>query len=128
MIDGSVHAGQMQFELQAQGYKKTDFDIRDFTEVMTYPVSGNWQQNIDAGIQEIIRSFSKAAFVHSLQKLKSSIRSSSYPRRCARASLNERWQARGRLFVESNNAIHVCNAPSPAATSSIEIGKQLQRS
>jgi len=46
MIDGSVHAGpNAVLSFKREGYKKTDFDIRDFTEVMTYPVSGNWQQN-----------------------------------------------------------------------------------
>jgi len=42
---------------------------------------------------------------------------------CAQAC--ERWQARGRLLIVESNAIHVCNAPSPAATSSIEIGEAI---
>jgi len=66
MIDGSVHAGpNAVLSFKREGYKKTDFDIRDFTEVMTYPVSGNWQHT--DGNSEIISFFSKAAFVHSLQ-------------------------------------------------------------
>jgi len=50
-----------------EGYKKTDFDIRDFTEVMTYP--GFWKLAAKHAMQEFRKlfSFSKAAFVHSLQ-------------------------------------------------------------
>lgn len=65
MIDGSVHAGpNAVLSLKREGYKKTDFDLRDFMEVMTYP--GFWKlaaKHASEGIQEIIRSFSKAAFV-----------------------------------------------------------------
>ena len=68
MIDGSIHAGpNAVLGLKREGYKKTDFDWQDFVEVMTYP--GFWklaQKHWDEGLQEIIRSFSKAAFVHSL--------------------------------------------------------------
>jgi len=67
MIDGSVHAGQTVLSFKREGYKETDFDIRDFTEVMTYPVSGNWQQNMHRQNSGNYRSFSKAAFVGSLQ-------------------------------------------------------------
>ena len=71
MIDGSVHAGpNAVLSLKREGYRKTDFDLRDFTEVITYP--GFWKlaaKHADSGIQEIIRSFSKAAFVRSLQRL-----------------------------------------------------------
>ncbi|MGL5036120.1 MAG: L-2-hydroxyglutarate oxidase, partial [Microcystaceae cyanobacterium] len=71
MIDGSIHAGpNAVLGLKREGYKKTDFDWQDFSEVMTY--SGFWklaQKHWDEGLQEIIRSFSKAAFVRSLQQL-----------------------------------------------------------
>jgi len=125
MIDGSPPGPNAVLSFKREGYKKTDFDIRDFTEVMTYP--GFWKLAAkhrcrNSGNYSL---FSKAAFVHSLQNSGSQA-SDLVLRNCARASLNERWQARGRLLiVESKNAIHVCNAPSPAATSSIEIGKAI---
>jgi L-2-hydroxyglutarate oxidase len=131
MIDGSVHAGpNAVLSFKREGYKKTDFDIRDFTEVMTYP--GFWKlaaKHADEGIQEIIRSFSKAAFVRSLQKLIPEVQASDLvPTHAgvrAQALMNDGKLVDDFLIVESKNAIHVCNAPSPAATSSIEIGKAI---
>jgi len=52
-----------------EGYKKTDFDIRDFTEVMTYPVSGNWQQNMHRQGSGNYPLLHKAAFVQQPAKL-----------------------------------------------------------
>ncbi len=131
MIDGSVHAGpNAVLSFKREGYKKTDFDIRDFTEVMTYP--GFWKlaaKHASSGIEEIIRSFSKAAFVHSLQKLIPEVQASDLvPTHAgvrAQALMNDGKLVDDFLIVESKNAIHVCNAPSPAATSSIEIGKAI---
>jgi L-2-hydroxyglutarate oxidase len=131
MIDGSVHAGpNAVLSFKREGYKKTDFDIRDFAEVMTY--SGFWRlaaKHASEGIQEIIRSFSKAAFVRSLQKLIPEVQASDLvPTHAgvrAQALMNDGKLVDDFLIVESKNAIHVCNAPSPAATSSIEIGKAI---
>lgn len=131
MIDSSVHAGpNAVLSFKREGYKKTDFDLRDFTEVMTYP--GFWKlavKHADEGIQEIIRSYSKAAFVRSLQKLIPEIQASdlvpTHPGVRAQALMNDGKLVDDFLIVEGKNAIHVCNAPSPAATSSIEIGKAI---
>ena len=133
MIDGSVHAGpNAVLSFKREGYKKTDFDLRDFAEVMTYP--GFWRlatKNADEGIQEIIRSFSKAAFVRSLQKLIPCVQADDLvPTHAgvrAQALMNDGKLVDDFLIVESKNAVHVCNAPSPAATSSIEIGKAIAR-
>ena len=129
MIDGSVHAGpNAVLSLKREGYKKTDFDLRDFAEVMTYP--GFWKlaaKHADEGIQEIIRSFSKAAFVRSLQKLIPEVQASDLiPTHAgvrAQALMNDGKLVDDFLIVKGSNSVHVCNAPSPAATSSIEIGK-----
>jgi L-2-hydroxyglutarate oxidase len=131
MIDGSVHAGpNAVLSFKREGYKKTDFDLRDFAEVMTY--AGFWKlaaKHADEGIQEIIRSFSKAAFVRSLQKLIPSVQADDLvPTHAgvrAQALMNDGKLVDDFLIVEGKNAIHVCNAPSPAATSSIEIGKAI---
>ncbi len=131
MIDGSVHAGpNAVLSLKREGYKKTDFDLRDFAEVMTYP--GFWKlaaKHADEGIQEIIRSFSKAAFVRSLQKLIPEVQSADLvPTHAgvrAQALMNDGKLVDDFLIVKGNNSVHVCNAPSPAATSSIEIGKAI---
>ncbi|WP_250124073.1 L-2-hydroxyglutarate oxidase [Chroococcidiopsis sp. CCMEE 29] len=131
MIDGSVHAGpNAVLSLKREGYKKTDFDLRDFTEVITYP--GFWKlaaKHADEGIQEIIRSFSKAAFVSSLQKLIPEVQVDDLvPTHAgvrAQALMNDGKLVDDFLIVEGRNAVHVCNAPSPAATSSLEIGKAI---
>jgi (S)-2-hydroxyglutarate dehydrogenase len=131
MIDGSVHAGpNAVLSLKREGYKKTDFDVRDFVEVMTYP--GFWKlaaKHGSDGIQEIIRSFSKAAFVKSLQKLIPEVQAADLvPTHAgvrAQALKNDGKLVDDFLIVSGNNSVHVCNAPSPAATSSIEIGKAI---
>jgi len=131
MIDGSVHAGpNAVLSLKREGYKKTDFDLGDFVEVMTYPAF--WKlaaKHADEGIKEIIRSFSKAAFVHSLQKLIPEVQSEDVvPTHAgvrAQALMNDGKLVDDFLIVQGENSVHVCNAPSPAATASIEIGKAI---
>lgn len=131
MIDSSVHAGpNAVLSLKREGYKKTDFDFKDFAEVMSYP--GFWKlaaKHADEGIQEIIRSFSKAAFTRSLQKLIPEIQSQDLvPTHAgvrAQALMNDGKLVDDFLIVSGQNSIHVCNAPSPAATSSLEIGKAI---
>ena len=131
MIDGSVHAGpNAVLSLKREGYKKTDFDLRDFVEVMTYP--GFWRlaaRHADEGIQEIIRSWSKAAFVRSLQKLIPEVQADDLiPTHAgvrAQALKHNGALVDDFLIVNGQNSIHVCNAPSPAATSSLEIGKEI---
>ncbi|WP_017301137.1 L-2-hydroxyglutarate oxidase [Nodosilinea nodulosa] len=131
MIDGSVHAGpNAVLSLKREGYKKTDFDLKDFAEVMTYP--GFWKlasKHADEGLREIVRSFSKAAFVKSLQGLIPEVRSEDVvPTHAgvrAQALMNNGSLVDDFLIVNGERSIHVLNAPSPAATSSLEIGKEV---
>ena len=131
MIDNTVHAGpNAVLSLKREGYKKTDFDFRDFAEVITYP--GFWKlaaKHADEGIQEIIRSFSKAAFVKSLQTLIPEVQAEDViPTHAgvrAQALMNNGALVDDFLIIAGENSIHVCNAPSPAATSSLEIGKAI---
>ncbi len=131
MIDGSVHAGpNAVLSLKREGYKKTDFDLKDFAEVMAYP--GFWKlasKHADEGMREIVRSFSKAAFVKSLQRLIPEVRSEDVvPTHAgvrAQALMNNGSLVDDFLIVNGERSIHVLNAPSPAATSSLEIGKEV---
>jgi (S)-2-hydroxyglutarate dehydrogenase len=131
MIDSSVHAGpNAVLSMKREGYKKTDFDLRDFAEVMTYP--GFWKlaaKHADEGMQEIIRSFSKAAFVHSLQQLIPEVQAADlvpcHAGVRAQALMNDGKLVDDFLIISGQNCINVCNAPSPAATSSLEIGKAI---
>lgn len=131
MIGGHVEAGpNAVLSFKREGYKKTDFNLKDFTEVMTYPgfwklASKYWKE----GLEECVRSFSKEAFVRSLQQLIPEIQSDDLEP----APAGVRAQALkmdGSLvddfhMIAGRNSIHVCNAPSPAATASIQIGKAI---
>jgi (S)-2-hydroxyglutarate dehydrogenase len=129
MIGGHVEAGpNAVLSLKREGYKKTDLNLRDFVEVMTYP--GFWKlaaKYWKEGMEEMVRSFSKAAFVRSLQQLIPEIQAEDLEP----APAGVRAQALkpdGSLvddfhILSGKNSIHVCNAPSPAATASIQIGK-----
>ncbi len=127
-IDGSVHAGpNAVLSFKREGYKKSDFDLGDFLEVMTYP--GLWKlaaKHAKAGIQETIRSWSKAAFVRSLQRLIPEVQADDLvPTHAgvrAQALMNDGQLVNDFLIVNDRNAIYVFNAPSPAATASLEIG------
>ena len=131
MIDGSIHAGpNAVLSLKREGYGKTDFDFKDFTDVITYP--GFWKlaaKHTDEGIQEVIRSFSKAAFVRSLQQLIPEVTADDIiPNPAgirAQALKNNGQLVEDFLIIEDDKAMHVCNAPSPAATASLEIGQAI---
>ncbi|MEO1404425.1 MAG: L-2-hydroxyglutarate oxidase [Cyanobacteria bacterium J06635_1] len=131
MIDGSVHAGpNAVLSFKREGYQKTDFDLRDLAETLTYP--GFWKlaaKHGNAGLQEIIRSFSKAAFVRSLQRLIPEVQADdlvSTPAGVRAQALRPDGNlVNDFLIVKDQRSIHVFNAPSPAATASLEIGKAI---
>jgi L-2-hydroxyglutarate oxidase len=133
MISGEVDAGpNAVLSFKREGYKKTDFNAKDLAEVLSY--GGFWKlagKFMREGMEEYVRSFSKSAFTKSLQEL--------IPEICEDdlipAPAGVRAQALkydGNMvddfhIVMGKRSIHVCNAPSPAATASIEIGKEIVR-
>ena len=129
MIDGSVHAGpNAVLAFKREGYKKTDFNLRDFCETVSY--RGFWRlarKNFGEGMKELHRSLSKGAFVRCLQKLIPEIQSEDLvPCKAgvrAQALLNDGNLVDDFLMVRGHNSLHVCNAPSPAATASLEIAR-----
>lgn len=131
MIDGSVHAGpNAVLALKREGYYKTDFNLRDFTETMAFP--GFWKlisKNMGEGLKEMHRSFFKSAFVHSLQQLIPEVCSEDLvPCKAgvrAQALLDDGQLVDDFLIVKGHHTLHVCNAPSPAATAAIEIGRSI---
>lgn len=131
MIDGSVHAGpNAVLAFKREGYHKTDFSVRDTWETFTY--GGFWKlarKNLGEGMMEMRRSFSKAQFVRSLQQLIPELTEADVvPTHAgvrAQALLPDGGLVDDFLFVEGRNAIHVCNAPSPAATAALEIGQTI---
>jgi (S)-2-hydroxyglutarate dehydrogenase len=129
MIDGSVHAGpNAVLSLKREGYSRTSFEFRDFFETMTYP--GFWRfaaRHAGTGMEEVIRSFSKKLFTRSLQRLIPEVREEDL----VPCGAGVRAQALRRdgsfvddfLIIDGDRMTHVCNAPSPAATASLEIGR-----
>jgi L-2-hydroxyglutarate oxidase len=129
MIDGSVHAGpNAVLSLKREGYHRTSFNLRDFIDTMTYP--GFWRlvaKHGRSGLEELHRSFSKKEFVRSLQKLIPEIREQDLvPGEAgvrAQALRPDGGLVDDFLIIRKSCGIHVCNAPSPAATASLEIGR-----
>lgn len=134
MIGGHVEAGpNAVLAFKREGYRKTDFNLRDFAQVMAFP--GLWKLGMKywkEGGEEMVRSFSKAAFVRSLQQLIPEIQASDLTPAPAGVRA-QALKADGSLVddffvVKGERSIHVCNAPSPAATASLEIGKYIAQS
>lgn len=131
MINGEREAGpNAVLSFKREGYSKTSFNIKDALETLIYPgfhkvVKKNWK----VGIGEFYRSFNKSAFVHELQKLIPGIQKDDL----VTGGAGVRAQACSRdggllddfYIVEDKRIFHVCNAPSPAATSSLSIGDYL---
>ncbi|HCY75360.1 MAG TPA: L-2-hydroxyglutarate oxidase [Ignavibacteriales bacterium] len=131
MINGGVEAGpNAVLAFKREGYKKTDFSFTDILEMKLYP--GFWKmaaRYYKMGFQEFRRSFSKELFVKSLQKLVPEIQLDDIEVGGAgvRAQALERD---GKLvddfrIVEAERMVHILNAPSPAATASLSIGKTI---
>lgn len=129
MIEGGVECGpNAVLALAREGYTWKHISPRDLFESLTYPgflklALRYWK----TGIGEIWRSASKAAFVHALQKLVPDIRAEHLE--VAPAGVRAQALApEGRLvddflILRSERVLNVCNAPSPAATASLNIGK-----
>jgi len=127
-IHGAVEAGpNAVFALAREGYGWTRISPKETLQTLAF--SGFWrmaQRWWKTGAYEFYRSLSKPAFVQSLQKLVPEICDSDLERGGAgvRAqAVNERGELLDDFcFVESERALHVLNAPSPAATASLAIG------
>ena len=129
MMSGSVHAGpNAVLSLKREGYHRTAFDLRDCVDTITYP--GFWRlvsRHGRSGLEEIYRSFSRKAFTRSLQKLVPEVREEdlipSAPGVRAQALRADGGLVDDFLIINDRSGLHVCNAPSPAATASLEIGR-----
>lgn len=131
MIQGGVECGpNAVFAFGREAYRKTQFHLRDTLEALAWPgfrkvATRYWR----TGLGEFHRSFSKSAFVRALQRLIPEITAADL----APGGAGIRAQAcdrEGRLIDDfdirvSGRVIHVCNAPSPAATASLAIGARL---
>ena len=129
MAKGGVEAGpNAVLAFRREGYRKSDSNLKELSESLLWPgfqkvAKKYWR----TGFGEMYRSFSKAAFTKALQKLIPDIREEDL----VEGGAGVRAQACDRdgglvddfMILESSSAINVCNAPSPAATSSLAIGE-----
>jgi L-2-hydroxyglutarate oxidase len=133
MMKGGVEAGpNAVLAFSREGYHKSDINLRELSETLAWPgfqkvAAKYWK----TGLGEMYRSFSKAAFTRALQKLIPEIRESDL----VAGGAGVRAQACDRtgglvddfLILEEKHVVNVCNAPSPAATSSLSIGETVAR-
>jgi (S)-2-hydroxyglutarate dehydrogenase len=129
MIDESVHAGpNAVLAFKREGYRRTDINCADLFEILAF--SGFWKlarKYYRDGMMEVARSVSKRAFVKSLQQLVPEVTeddlipTDSGVR--AQALMPDGKLVDDFLIVNGKNSVHVCNAPSPGATASLEIGR-----
>ena len=130
-VEGGVEAGpNAVLGLAREGYRKTDINIKDSFEALTYP--GLWRLARTywrTGIRELVRSFSRKVFTRSLKKLVPEIEEEDL----APIEAGVRAQALAKdgelvndfLIVDGKSSVHVLNAPSPAATAAIPIGETI---
>ena len=131
MIDGSVTVGpNAVLGLSREGYPKLAFDLRDVAQYLRFP-----------GLWRVLVKYRRSVRA----ELKGSLLKSAYLRECrkycpsltvddllpytagirAQAVTRDGALVHDFLFVESKRMLHVCNAPSPAATSAIPIGRMI---
>jgi L-2-hydroxyglutarate oxidase len=130
-VEGGVEAGpNAVLGLAREGYRKTDINIKDSFEALTYP--GLWRLARTywrTGIGELVRSFSRKVFTRSLKKLIPEVEEEDL----APIEAGVRAQALAKdgelvndfLIVDGKRSVHVLNAPSPAATAAIPIGETI---
>jgi (S)-2-hydroxyglutarate dehydrogenase len=133
-ISGTVDAGpNAVFAFRREGYRRSDFNLRDLASSLAFPgflrmAARHWRNGLD----EFRRSFSKPLFVQALQRLVPEVREDDL----VPAGSGVRAQAIRRdgalvddfQFVPSHRMLHVLNVPSPAATASLVIGREIVRS
>ena len=129
MARGGVEAGpNAVLAFSREGYKKSDINLAELGETLAWPgfqkvAAKYWR----TGFGEMYRSFSKAAFTKALQKMLPDVKEGDL----VEGGAGVRAQACDRngglvddfMIVEESKVINVCNAPSPAATSSLSIGE-----
>ncbi len=128
-LDGSRECGpNAVLALAREGYKWSQINLRDIagmlsTSALWKVIARHWRM----GAGEIWRSLSKPAFVQALQRLLPAVRSQDLdpaPAGIRAQALSDNGQlVDDFLIVENERVINVCNAPSPGATASLNIGR-----
>jgi L-2-hydroxyglutarate oxidase LhgO len=127
-LDGNVECGpNAVLAFAREGYRRRDVNLAELLGSLTYPgllrvIPRYWR----TGLLEMWRSVSKPAFVRALQRLLPEITADqleSAPAGVRAQAITPDGQiVDDFLFQESGRVLNVCNAPSPAATASLNIG------
>ena len=131
MIDGTITVGpNAVLGFKREGYGMFNFSLRDTIQFLSF--KGFYQvvkKNLKSGLYEMKNSIFKRGYLKEVQKYSPQIKLNDlvpYPAGIrAQAVLEDGTLVHDFLFVGSERSIHVCNAPSPAATSAIPIGKYI---
>lgn len=131
MIDGSLTVGpNAVLGLAREGYPKSAVSLRDMAEYLGFP--GLWRllwNNAGSAMSELrdsiwrkgyldaCRKYCPSLTLSDLQPMEAGIR--------AQAVMRDGRLEHDFLFLKTKRMLHVCNAPSPAATSSIPIGREI---
>jgi L-2-hydroxyglutarate oxidase len=130
-IDGGVTVGpNAVLGFSREGYPKGSMSIKDIGDMLGFP--GFWRviaRNWRSGSSEFANSLSKKRYLAECRKYCPSLSLGDLGRASAgiraQAVLRDGSLVHDFLFVESDRMLHVCNAPSPAATSAIPIGAMI---
>ncbi|MFT5690798.1 MAG: L-2-hydroxyglutarate oxidase [Oceanicoccus sp.] len=131
MIDGSITIGpNAVVGWKREGYDRFNFNVKDTLEMLSF--SGFWKmaaKNIGSGLNELKNSLHVAGYLKLAQKYCPTLILADllpYPAGVrAQAVMRDGSLVQDFLFAESNRSLHVCNAPSPAATSAFPIGEYI---
>ena len=131
MIDGSVTVGpNAVLGLGRENYKKFSVNWRDVAEYARFP--GFWKtiwNNLGSGTTEMKNSLFKGGYLEQCRKYCPSLNIEDLlPYEAgirAQAVMRDGTLVHDFLFAETPRMVHVCNAPSPAATSAIPIGQMI---
>lgn len=131
MIDGSVTVGpNAVLGFAREGYPKGSIDFSDVVSMVGF--KGFWKvmrKNMRSGITEFRNSLSKRRYLELCRKYAPGLELDDlqpYPAGIrAQAVMEDGSLVHDFLIRETARTLHVCNAPSPAATSSLPIGEHL---
>lgn len=131
MIRGGIECGpNAVLALKREGYKRTDFNLRDAAEALAFPGLRTFAgKHLRMCAAEVRRAFSRALFAKALQTLVPEVREDDILP--AGAGVRAQAMRRDGTLVEDfdivrrADAIHVLNAPSPAATACLAIGEEI---
>jgi len=131
MIDGSVTVGpNAVLGWKREGYGRLNLDMKDSFDMLAFP--GFWKvigKNLLSGIGEFKDSLYKSGYLERVRKYCPGLTKSDllpYPAGIRAQAVNKDGSlVHDFLFAESSRSLHVCNAPSPAATSAMPIAEYL---